>query len=199
MVSGKDILWSISLPFRIKSDLKLNVNEFINLLVFETFDVFTIEIARKIITLAKDKGFIDIKDSIIEYKLPDLWKPTIFKLDWVPNFDDIGDIEEYRQAPLQELPELEYIPKKSTSSVSTPKNDFIDELTEQETKRINIDEPKKEKSKTKKKKEEKIKDMKEEKPKKRIKPEESKKQKEKSKEILKMKKEKKLKSLEDFF
>lgn len=199
MVSGKDILWSISLPFRIKNSIKLDLNEFINILIFDTFDIFTIEIAKKLITLAKDRGFIDIKDSIIEYKLPDLWKPIIFKLDWVPNFNDIGDIEEFELTPIKELPELKYLPKKSKLTESKPKTDFIDELKEQESEKIKQEESKKEKPKKKKTEKGNLKENKEEKTRKEKKVEKSKKKEEKIKKISRTKKEKKLKSLEDFF
>ncbi|NHI93708.1 MAG: DUF2240 family protein [Candidatus Lokiarchaeota archaeon] len=133
MVTGKDILWSISIPFRIKNSFELDATEFVNLLVFESLDVFSIEIAKKLITLAQEKGFIEIKDNKMKYKLPDLWKPMIYKLDWVPNFDDIGDVHEYNLPSLEKVPELQYIPKISSTLTIKSESDFIDELTEKDS------------------------------------------------------------------
>ncbi|MHA1784026.1 MAG: DUF2240 family protein [Promethearchaeota archaeon] len=184
MTSGRDILWSISMPFRIKNTRELNVNDFINILVFETFDVFNIEIAKKLITLAKEKGFIEIVDDSIKFLLPNLWNPIVYKLDWVPDFSEIGDVKEFETHSLPYLPELKFSPRKSK----------IKDLVKMET--ANFKGKKIIKNKAKTKKEDEIKEKTEKKSKKvkrslkRIK---------KSKKRIKKVKPKKIKSLEDFF
>jgi len=112
VVSGKDILWTISLPFRIRNEIELDIYEFINLLVFETFDTLDIEIAKKLLTLAEEKQFIELNNGRIKFLLPNLWKPAIYKLDWTPNLDGIEEVKEFKLNPLPKVSELKYIPKK---------------------------------------------------------------------------------------
>ena len=183
MVSGKDILWCVSLPFRIKNNLHIHVEEYINILVFETFDVVTLEIAKKLITMGLEKGFIEVIDDNINYLLPDVWKPVLYKLDWVPNFEGMDEINEFELNPLQKYPELIYIPKKSRELDSRSKTDFIDDLSEAEAEKIVKKEPEEKKSE------------------KKITPEKKIEQKsaDKKNKREKKSKQKKLKSLDEFF
>ena len=185
MVSGKDILWTVSLPFRIRNTSELDLYEFLNLLVFETFNALDIEIAKKLLTLAKEKEFIAIENGKIRFLLPKLWKPAIYKLDWKPNLEGIEEVKEYEIDPLPTVPELIFIPNEIKKMEKVVETDSIETA---------IKEIPKKKSKVKK--EKKIK-----KAKKETVLKEKKKKKSKKDSQIKLKKvvEKKGKSLDDFF
>jgi len=200
VVSGKDILWTISLPFRMRNTSELDIYEFINLLVFETFNSIDIEIAKKLLTLAEKKDFIELKNGKIRYIPQNLWNPVIYKLDWAPNLEGIEEVKEFKLDPLPKVSELKYIPKKVKKIVTTIESPSI----ETAIKEIPTKKPKAKKKKTteaKKKSAKKVKEKKLKEAKKEIVKKEKKKKKSKKESKTKPKKvaEKKGKSLEDFF
>ncbi|MHA1144064.1 MAG: DUF2240 family protein [Candidatus Helarchaeota archaeon] len=103
VLSRKDLLWSSSIPFRIKNKFKITEDEFILGLCYDHFEGCSFTDAKKILHLALQEGFVSRENGFLIFKNADIWSPP-FPLDWSPDFNLLQDVEE---EPLQHLPKTE--------------------------------------------------------------------------------------------
>lgn len=110
-MQNRDILWAISLPFRMFNTQELDLNSFIFTLSFDTaLQNINVMIARKLVTVALEKGWIDKKeeDNSLHANF-ELWEPKFFPPSWQPTFKDLLNVTPIKLTPLDTT--VEYKPK----------------------------------------------------------------------------------------
>ena len=87
----RDLLWAISLPFRMHNTKVMELNKYIFTLSFDTaLPTMNVSVARKIVSLALEKGYIDkgAGEDLLHANF-ELWEPKFFPPSWRPNFTDL--------------------------------------------------------------------------------------------------------------
>ncbi|MHA1651267.1 MAG: DUF2240 family protein [Candidatus Helarchaeota archaeon] len=130
----RDVLWTISIPFRIYNTKELDINTFIFTLSFDAaLPNCKVSIARKLITLALEKGFVEWVNgkNTLRAKF-ELWKPKLFPPAWKPDFSNLEKVpmvdlipldisKEYKPEPLPQLRKTEYFEKTQLYTSKPPK------------------------------------------------------------------------------
>ncbi|MHA1131808.1 MAG: hypothetical protein ACTSRC_05570 [Candidatus Helarchaeota archaeon] len=105
----RDILWAVSLPFRIYNTKELGINLFTFTLSFDAaLPKCNVSTARRLLALALEKGWIEREANILRAKF-ELWQPKFFPPEWKPNFSNIGNSPMVDLIPLET--NIQYIPK----------------------------------------------------------------------------------------
>ena len=107
----KDILWTISIPFRMYNTKELDINTFTFTLSFDAaLRKCNVSTARKIISLALEQGWIERDKDLLRAKF-ELWQPKLFPASWRPTFSNLEKASMIDLIPLDSS--IEYKPKKT--------------------------------------------------------------------------------------
>ncbi|MFX1297427.1 MAG: DUF2240 family protein [Promethearchaeota archaeon] len=111
-MQNRDVLWAVSIPFRMYNTKELDINTFTFTLSFDTALMnCNISTARKLITFALEKGWLEISgDNHILHAKFELWEPKSFPSSWNPIFSNIEDIPMIDLIPLDSS--TEYKPQR---------------------------------------------------------------------------------------
>ncbi len=112
-MQNRDILWAISLPFRMYNKKELDINKCIFILSFDTaLPNINVTTARQLISLALKKGWINkVEGENLLHANFELWEPKFFPLNWHPNFTNLQQTPTINLTPLDST--IEYKPKIS--------------------------------------------------------------------------------------
>lgn len=110
-MQNRDILWAISLPFRMYNTKEVDINRYIFTLSFDTaLPNINVSKARKLISLALEKGWITrIEGENLLHANFELWEPKFFPPSWRPNFANLPSVKLIDLIPLES--EIVYKPK----------------------------------------------------------------------------------------
>lgn len=119
-MQSRDILWAVSIPFRMYNKKKLDLNTLAFTLSFDAAlcDVST---ALKIITVALEKGWIERTKEEDKFLAKfEFWKPRFLSPSWRPDFSGLEDVPTQKLSPLDKTieykPIIENILKKPVST-----------------------------------------------------------------------------------
>ena len=105
----KDVLWTISIPFRMYNTKELDINTFTFTLSFDAaLRNCNVSTARKIITLALEQGWIERDKDLLRAKF-ELWQPKLFPPSWRPKFSDLEKVSIIDLIPIDSS--IEYKPE----------------------------------------------------------------------------------------
>ena len=105
----RDILWAISLPFRIYNSKELDINKFAFTLSFDAgLPSCDISTARKLISIALEKDWIERDRNMLHAKF-EPWQPKFYPPTWKPNFSDLDKNSMVDLIPLEAS--IEYKPQ----------------------------------------------------------------------------------------
>ncbi|MFX1296041.1 MAG: DUF2240 family protein [Promethearchaeota archaeon] len=110
-MQNRDILWAVSIPFRMYNTKRLDINTFIFTLSFDAnLPNCNVSTTRKLASIALEKGWIEKAEggNILHAKF-ELWQPKLFPPSWNPKFVNLGKVSMINLMPLDST--VEYKPK----------------------------------------------------------------------------------------
>lgn len=110
-MQSRDILWAISIPFRMINSKEIDMNTFTFTLSFDAaLRNCSVSAARQLIQMAIDKGWIERVENTNKIRAKfELWKPKFFPPTWRPNFAILQKGPMIDLSPLNSA--IEYKPK----------------------------------------------------------------------------------------
>lgn len=143
-MQNRDILWAVSIPFRMYNTKELNINQYIFTLSFDAalkdVDVST---ARKLVYLAIEKGWIEQDKKANVYRAQfELWEPKFFPPSWKPSFKGLEKVPKMDLLPLENS--VQYKPR-IIKEIKKPKSGsgvFKSILDQSKAAVLNVDEKK---------------------------------------------------------
>ncbi|HUX98156.1 MAG TPA: DUF2240 family protein [Candidatus Deferrimicrobium sp.] len=118
----RDVLWTVSIPFRMNNTKELDLNNLIFTLSFDAgLPNCNVSTARKLVNFAIESKFIAKRadnKNIIEAKF-ELWEPKYFPLDWHPDLSKLEETKMVELIPLDST--IEYKPEVQ-NYVRTPEH-----------------------------------------------------------------------------
>ncbi|MHA1266219.1 MAG: hypothetical protein ACTSRS_13385 [Candidatus Helarchaeota archaeon] len=108
---NRDILWAISIPFRMYNTKEMGINQFIFTLSFDTaLPDCNVSIARKLASFALQKGWLEkLEEKKVLRAKFELWEPKFFPPSWHPKFSDLEKVPLIDLEPLES--HLKYEPR----------------------------------------------------------------------------------------
>ncbi|NVM55530.1 MAG: DUF2240 family protein [Candidatus Helarchaeota archaeon] len=114
-MQNRDILWTISIPFRMYNTKEMDINTFTFTLSFDaTLPNCNVSVARKLAYLAVEKGWIEKIENTNRLRAKfELWEPAHFPSNWRPKFSNLQKVPLIDLVPLDSAVEYNpLIPKK---------------------------------------------------------------------------------------